>query len=197
MNPGPRRSPDDEAPDDVLAAAAKRGDRDAFARLVGRHGRAVWRVAWALVRNDADADDLAQETFLRAWSAFATFETGRPLRPWLARICTNTAYSLFRARRRRPETALEPLLEAGRQWGTEDDPAAHAERAERDARLAACLAAMSEEHRAVLALRAVRDLSYDEIAAALGVPPGTVMSRLARARAELRRRMDEGEGGAP
>jgi len=183
--------------DDALIAAAQRGDQAAFAEIVGRYQRAVYRVAYALTRNAADADDLAQETFVRAWGAIGRFELGQPLYPWLARIGTNLAYSLFRTRKRRPETPLEPLLEAGRQWGVEDDPAEHAAGSERDERLRACFAQLAPEHQAVLALRALRDLPYDEIALALNVPVGTVMSRLSRARAELRRRMQEGSGDVP
>ena len=184
-------------PDDALIAAAQRGDQAAFAEVVRRYQRAVYRVAYALTRNATDADDLAQETFVRAWGAIGRFEIGQPLYPWLARIGTNLAYSLFRSRKRRPETPLEPLLEAGRQWGVEDDPAEHAARSERDERLRACFEALAPEHQAVLALRAIKDLSYDEIAQALNVPVGTVMSRLSRARADLKRRMQEGSGEAP
>jgi RNA polymerase sigma-70 factor (ECF subfamily) len=181
-------------PDDALIAAAQAGDQAAFGEIVRRYQRAVYRVAWALVRNAADADDLAQETFVRAWGAIGRFDRGLPLYPWLARITTNLAFSLFRSRKRRPETPLEPLLEAGRQWGVEDDPAEHVARDDRATRLRECFAALAPEHQAVLALRTMQDLSYDAIAQALNVPVGTVMSRLSRARAELRRRMQEGTG---
>jgi RNA polymerase sigma-70 factor (ECF subfamily) len=183
-------------PDDALIAAAQRGEQAAFGEIVRRYQRAVYRVAYALTRNASDADDLAQETFVRAWGAIGRFDIGQPLYPWLARICTNQAFSLFRTRKRRPETPLEPLLEAGQQWGMEDDPAEHTARSERDERLRACFEALAPEHQSVLALRAIKDLAYDEIAQALGVPVGTVMSRLSRARAELKRRMQEGSGEA-
>ena len=182
-------------PDDAaLIAAAQRGDRAAFGEIVRRYQRAVHRVAWALTRSDADADDLAQETFVRAWGAIGRFEPGQPLYPWLARIVTNQAFTLFRRRRRRPEVPLEPLLEAGRQWGVEDDPARHAGEREHHARLRACFAELAPEHQAVLALRIVQDLSYDDIARALNLPVGTVMSRLSRARADLRRRLERRTG---
>ena len=192
MKPDPERTLSAGPPDDELIAAAQRGEQSAFAEIVRRYQRAVYRVAYALTRNAADADDLAQETFVRAWGAIGRFERGQPLYPWLARIATNQAYSLFRTRKRRPETPIEPLLEAGMQGGVDDDPAGHAQERERDARLRACFAQLAPEHQAVLALRAVQDLSYDEIARTLGVPIGTVMSRLSRARAELKRRMQEG-----
>jgi RNA polymerase sigma-70 factor (ECF subfamily) len=186
----------DEGPDDAtLVAAAQRGDPAAFGVLVRRHRRGVLRLAWALTHDAATAEDLAQEAFVRAWGAIARFDRSRPLRPWLAAIVTRLAYSLFRRRRRRPETSIETLLESGRDWGVHDDPADHAAHAERDERLRACVAELAPEHRAVLALRAVQDLSYEEIAQALGVPVGTVMSRLSRARAELRRRLAERTGG--
>lgn len=180
--------------DDALVASAQKGSEAAFAEIVRRYQRAVYRVAWALTRNDADADDLAQEAFVRAWGAIGRFEIGQPLYPWLARITTNLAYSLFRRRKRRPETPIEPLLEAGMQFGVEDDPAEHAVTDERNANLRACFAQLSQEHQAVLALRVVQDLSYEEIARALNVPTGTVMSRLARARGALAKLMIERTG---
>ncbi|MEY4069432.1 MAG: hypothetical protein RL721_46 [Candidatus Eisenbacteria bacterium] len=195
MDSAPQRTPDDGPDDDTLLAACQRGDAVAFGVLVRRYQRAVHRLAWSLTRSASDADDLAQETFVRAWRAIGGFELGRPPYPWLARICTNLAFSLFRSRRRRPETAIEPLLERGEQWGVDDDPADHAAASEREQRLRACFARLSPEHQAVLALRVMQDLPYDAIAQALGVPVGTVMSRLSRARTELRRLMEGHEGG--
>ena len=184
-------------PDDAaLVAASQKGDQAAFGEIVRRYQRAIHRLAWSLTRNASDADDLAQETFVRAWGAIGRFETGQPLYPWLARIVTNQAFSLFRHRRRRPETSIEPLVEAGRQWGVEDDPAEHSARGEYHTLLRECFGQLAEEHQVVLALRAVQDLSYDEIASALSVPIGTVMSRLSRARAELKRRLAERAGEA-
>ena len=172
-----------------LLRAAQGGDQAAFGEIVRRYQRAVYRVAYALTRNPGDADDLAQETFVRAWQAIGRFRVGEPLHPWLARIATNLAFSLFRRRRRRPETPLEPLVEAGRQWGVEDDPAGRVEEDERNRNLMSAFAELKPEHQAVLALRVVDEQSYEEIAATLGVPVGTVMSRLSRARAELRTRL--------
>lgn len=168
---------------------AQKGSQRAFGEIVRGYQRAIHRLAWGLTRNAADADDLAQETFVRAWQAIGRFRVGEPLYPWLSRITVNLAYSLHRRRKRRPETALEPLVEAGRQWGVDDDPVDHASRSERDRRLEAAFAELSPEHQAVLALRVVEDLSYEEIAKSLGIPPGTVMSRLSRARADLKARL--------
>ena len=190
MKPEVRRisheSPADEAP---LLQAAQAGDGRAFAELVRRYQRAIYAVAYGFMRSPADADDVAQETFVRAYRALGRFRVGEPLYPWLARIATNAALSQLRSRRRKPETPLEPLLEAGRQWSAGDDPAERAAEAERARHLKEAMAELTPEHQAVLVLRVVEDLSYDEIARTLGVPAGTVMSRLSRARAELRAKL--------
>jgi len=192
MNPSPGRTPSVDSRDETaLVREAQRGDQAAFAEIVRRYQRAVYRTAYALTRNTSDADDLAQETFVRAYRALDRFRVGEPLQPWLMRIATNLAYSLFRSRKRRPESSIEPLIEAGQQWGVEDDPAEHAAHAERHRHLTAAFDTLKPEHQAVLALRVVQDLSYEEIAASLGVPVGTVMSRLSRARVELKARLAE------
>ena len=180
-----------------LVRAAQAGDEAAFAEIVRQYQRPIYRVAYALTRNASDADDLAQETFVRAYQAIGRFRAGEPLHPWLTRIAVNLTYSLFRRRRRRPETSIEPLVEAGRQWASDDDPAERAAESEQHQRLTAAFAGLSHEHQVVLTLRVVEDLSYDEIARALGVPPGTVMSRLSRARAELRSRLQGRSGEGP
>src|SRR5690349_1780007 len=131
MKPAPRRNMGDPADEAALVRAAQGGDQAAFADIVRIHQRGVYRVAWGLVRNAADADDVAQETFVRAFQALGRFRVGEPLFPWLARIAVNQAYSLHRRRRRRPETPLEQLEEAGHQWAVEDDPADHAADRER------------------------------------------------------------------
>jgi RNA polymerase sigma-70 factor (ECF subfamily) len=198
MNGEARRNSFEASVDEAeVVRAAQRGDSAAFAEIVRRYQHAVHRVAYALTRNAADADDLAQETFVRAYRALDRFRAGEPLYPWLARIATNLAFSLFRTRRRRPETALEPLVEAGQQWGVDDDPADRAAEKERQAHMQSAFAALSREHQAVLTLRVVEDLSYEDIARTLGVPIGTVMSRLSRARAELKARLAARTGEKP
>lgn len=190
MEPAARRTHSGGTEEEVgLLRAAQAGDQAAFGELVRRYQRAVYRVAYALTRNASDADDLAQETFVRAYQAIGRFRVGEPLFPWLARIATNQAITLFRRRRRRPETPIEPLIEAGRQWGAEDDPAQAAEQGEHALHLEAAFGELKPEHQVVLALRVIEEQSYEQIAATLRVPVGTVMSRLSRARAELKARL--------
>jgi RNA polymerase sigma-70 factor (ECF subfamily) len=186
-----RKTTSDPREEAGLIAAAQRGDAGAFGMLVRTHQRTIYRLAYGLTRNAADADDLAQETFVRAYQAIGRFRVGEPMQPWLSRIAINLAFSMFRRRKRRPETPLEPLVEAGRQFaGAGEDPADATSRRESQRLVAAAFEQLSNEHRAVLALRVVQDMSYDDIARTLRVPVGTVMSRLSRARAELRAKLD-------
>ena len=195
MNESARRIPSEGSGDeDALVRSAQAGDTRAFAELVRLHRRSIYRICYGITRSHEDADDLAQETFLRAHQALSRFRTGEPLMPWLARIAINQAYSLHRHRKRRPETSLEPLVEAGEQWGVLDDPADHAISAESRRLVAAAFERLGMEHRAVLALRVEHEMSYDDIARTLSIPIGTVMSRLARARAELAKHLESLRG---
>jgi RNA polymerase sigma-70 factor, ECF subfamily len=198
MNPEPRSiSSESQEDESKLVRDAQAGDGRAFAEIVRRYQRAMYRLAYGFVRSPADADDVAQETFVRAYRALGRFRVGEPLYPWLARIASNTALSQLRSRRRRPETPLEPLLEAGQQWGADDDPADHAASEEQARHLREAMAELKPEHQAVLVLRVVEDLSYEEIAKTLAVPAGTVMSRLSRARAELKAKLAARTGEKP
>ena len=103
---------------------------------------------------------------------------------------------MFRRRKRRPETELEPLLEAGRQWASDDDPVEDLAEREQVTHLRECFAELTHEHQAILVLRIVQGLSYEEISRTLNMPIGTVMSRLSRARAELKTRLKARSGDA-
>src|SRR5262245_60286933 len=195
MNPAARRNPiENPAEEADLVRAAQAGDSRAFSEIVRRYQRAVYRVAYGFTRIPADADDLAQETFVRAYQAIGRFRVGEPLYPWLARIASNLALSLLRRRKRRPETPLEPLVEAGRQWGVEEDPGRVVMDREQKEHLNQALSELKPEHQAVLVLRGVEEMSYEEMAKTLNIPLGTVMSRLSRARAELKARLEAKTG---
>ncbi len=189
-----QRTHDGGADDPALVRAAQAGDQAAFGTIVRRYQRAIYRVAYGLTRRAADADDLAQEAFVRAYRAIGTFRADEPLYPWLSRITVNLAYSLFRQRKRRPEAELEPMLEAGHDWASADDTVEQVEGNEQLSQLRASFAELSPEHQAILVLRIMQDQSYDEIARTLNIPIGTVMSRLSRARAELKSRLKARSG---
>lgn len=166
-----------------LLAKARGGNLLAFEEIVKRYERRVYGIALRIVRRHEVADDVAQEAFMRAHQALSTFDLDRPFGPWICRIAANLAINHVRS----PEAREAPLPE-----GHAETPApgrgALDLMLEREAQevLQRALLGLSAEQRAVFALRTFEELSYREIADALGISIGTVMSRLSRARERLR-----------
>ena len=165
--------------DDLLARLARR-DEAAFAELIGRYFDRVYRIAWRVLGGAADAEDVAQEAFLKAWTAPGQIRDGRAIGAWLSRVATNLAFD--RLRRRRPESPAElPDLV---------DPRAAAdralERATLETEVADALAALPDRQRAALVLVHFEGLGNLEAAATLGVSIEAVESLLARARRNLK-----------
>jgi RNA polymerase sigma-70 factor (ECF subfamily) len=143
----------------------------------------VYATALRVARRHDVADDVAQEAFLRAWQALASFDLARPFGPWICRIAANLAVN----RTRSPQAREEPLPDGyGETPALAPDPLAGVLEAEAHSLLERALQKLPAEQRAVFVLRAVEDLSYREIADALDISQGTVMSRLFRAREKLR-----------
>jgi len=182
-----------EAPEADLIARTLAGDADAFATLVRRHRATVVRVAWRILGEKQEAEDVAQEAFVRAYRALATFDRSRPLGPWLYRIAANL--SLNRLKRRRATVPLvggdgEPLPLPD----TAPGPEGHLLQAEAQAQLRREIAALPEHYRRVIELRHLHDLSYQAIADELDVPLSDVKSWLFRARQRLKQRLlEDGE----
>ena len=173
------------ADDTELVRQIGRGDPAALRTLLDRHGSYLFGVAHALTGgNDADAEDLVQETLLAVLGG--TFRGESSLRTWLVRILTNQSGML----RRRPWKRADHVGLDEETHGPAGEPAKQSGSGGVEAKLdlSTMLAALSLEHRQVLVLREMEGLSYEEIAAALHVPRGTVESRLHRAREELRKR---------
>jgi RNA polymerase sigma-70 factor (ECF subfamily) len=158
------------------------GDRDAYAELVRRHAPIALRTA-SLLGAGADAEDVVQESFVKAYSALNLFHQGSAFRPWLLQIVAHETSNLHRsagrrsARERSAWARTEPLLAAD---GL-DDPASAALSTERRAELLHGLAGLSPTYRQVVTCRYLLDLDEAETAVVLGWPPGTVKSRLHRA----------------
>jgi RNA polymerase sigma-70 factor, ECF subfamily len=170
------------ATDDVqLVESARGGDLGAFEELVERHQEVVTRVTARIVGPN-EAADLAQDAFLRAYHRLDRYRGEAPFRAWLLRIAHNTALNALERRRSEP-AGLAP--EGPGATGTPKTPAQRLEERERRERLEQKLRGLRPEHRAVLVLRDVEGLSYDEIASVTEAPLGSVKGRLHRARAEL------------
>lgn len=170
-------------PEAAALAAARRGDRDAQAQLLRHHFARIHALAFRLVGNPEDAEDLAQEGFVRAFRALALYRGEGSFEGWLRRIVVHLAQDRFRARAKREPGALPSDLPGGR------EPYRALEARELRLVLASALDALHPSLRAALLLRTREGLDYDEIAALTGVTPETARTRVMKARKELTRRL--------
>ena len=172
-----------------LARSAAGGNRPAFHALVDRHSKDLFRLAVSLSRNRSDAEDVLQETFVGAYRGLSKFDGRSSVKTWLTQICIRQAAKQWnRSKRARETVAIDG--EGSAAAGGESLARASAEPdADRRMDLTAMIETLPEDHRQVILMREVQGLSYDEIARVLGVPQGTVESRLHRARAGLKQRL--------
>lgn len=179
-------------PDDKdLVRRAKEGDRYSYEVLVSRYKRKLYSVIYRMTRNHHVTDELLQETFLKLYTSIDTYDEQYPFYPWLHRIAVNTTINcLKKESRRQGERSLDEEMEERNVQPVEDrnpfDPEMAAQIKERDSRILAALQEISPTYRTALVLRVFDDLSYQEIADTLKTNIGTVMSRLNRARLQLR-----------
>ena len=185
------------APDQALVERCRQGDPTAFARLVALHESMVFNLAARLIGDAEEAKDVAQDVFLQVYRTLGRFEGRSSLKTWIYRIVVNQCHNRHRWWRRRKKDCSRPLDELtpadqARLVAGDRGPASPYEelrRRERSGRVQAALSSVSFDHRAILLLREVEELSCEAIAATLGIPEGTVKSRLARAREALRVRL--------
>jgi RNA polymerase sigma-70 factor (ECF subfamily) len=187
------RPPDSEA---ALVERARGGDAVAFGALVRAHQDIAFRVACLAGGSAAEAEEAAQDGFVKAWRALPRFRAGAPFRPWLLAIVANEARNRRRAAGRRAGLALRAAEQAAHEPAGLSPEALALSTARRDALLAA-LNELDERDRAVLACRYLLELSEEETAAALGCRRGTVKSRTSRALARMRERVGAEEVMTP
>ena len=172
--------------DDELVRRIRAGDEGAFRELVNRHSDGLYAMAYSALGSAADAEDIVQETFLGAFRRLGAFEGRSAVKTWLVRILLNHVSKLRRSRRVRQAMSLDNqpggVADVRLQSGS---PAAAVESR---VDVKQMLLQLSPEHRDVIVLRELQQMSYDEMAEALRIPRGTVESRLHRARQELKRR---------
>jgi RNA polymerase sigma factor (sigma-70 family) len=172
-----------------LVERAKHGDQDAYGELVHAYQGIAFRTAYLLTGNAADAEDAAQDGFVKAFYALGRFRRGAELRPWLLRIVANEARNRRRSAGRRGKLALRAAA-AAPSGGAAPSPESSLLESERSAALLEALEGLREEERDVLTCRYLLELSEQETAETLGLRRGTVKSRLSRALAHLRERME-------
>ena len=169
-----------------LIERARGGDGSAYSALVREHQETAFRIAYVICGNAADAEEAAQDAFVKAYRALPRFRTGEPLRPWLLAIVANEARNRRRAAGRRAALALRAAGEERSSGEAAASPETTLLAGERRAALLAALGRLGERDRTVIACRHLLELSEAETAAALGVRRGTVKSRLSRALERLR-----------
>jgi RNA polymerase sigma-70 factor (ECF subfamily) len=183
-----------------LVERACRGDRDAFETLVRRYEAKVYHLAYGFVQDRAGADDLAQEIFLKVYLSLEKFHFRSGFGTWLYRLAVNHIKDHLRKTARKREVSLDDVAEAA--FPSADDVLEREEARVRDDRRKAVLqvlATLPQKYRVILTLRDVEGLPYETIAETLAISPGTVDSRLHRARKMLLKKMTpylktEGEG---
>jgi RNA polymerase sigma factor (sigma-70 family) len=172
-----------------LIGRAKRGDTHAYEELVHAHQGIAFRTAYLIAGNAADAEDAAQDGFVKAWRALGRFREGAPFRPWLLQIVANEARNRRRSAGRRAHLALRAATEQP-SGDAAPSPEASLLSAEMRGALLAAVNELPEDQRVVIALRFFAGLSEHEVAEALSLPEGTVKSRSARALNRLRESYD-------
>jgi RNA polymerase sigma-70 factor (ECF subfamily) len=171
----------------ALIQRAQKGDHDAFAALVDEHQRYVYNLALRVVKDEEEALDLAQETFVRAWTALPNFRGQSQFRTWLYRIVTNLCYNrLPNLRRSLNELGDDVISEIPERNLTLNNPAHRSESRELRSYLHKAIDKLDENYRLLLSLRYQDELSYEEIAGTLNLPLGTVKTGLFRAKEKLR-----------
>ena len=179
------------AEDTTLVDRCRRGEDEAWRELVDRFGQKVYSVAYHFTLKREDAEELAQEIFLKIFENLNRYDGSFPLIAWIVSLSRNLCIDRYRRRKREKsfrfvsDDAVLPLLRSA------DDPSAEALRKERTKMLFSALAEIPEDLAEILVLRDLDGLAYDEIGQALELPDGTVKSRLFRARAEVAKKIRE------
>lgn len=178
--------------DGILIEMGKQGNLEAFDMLVRRYESKIYNMAYRFMGNDADAGDLAQETFIRLYKSLPTFRGESAFLTWLYRICANACRDELRKKKRQQEISWDEIscgLEATAKYNNDPLPEEILEQLELKDSIQFCLGSLSEEHRLIIILREIQELSYDEIARVLDCTMGTVKSRLSRARLALKEKV--------
>jgi RNA polymerase sigma-70 factor (ECF subfamily) len=178
-----------------MESAVSRGISDRFEETVLPHLNAAYNLARWLTRNEQDAEDVVQESYLRALRSFDSFQFGRDARAWLLKIVRNTYYTSLQ--RNRPHEVVTQFEEnTPEAISTDADPETALIEKVNTELIRGAIESISLEYREVFILRELEQLSYKEIAQIVDVPLGTVMSRLSRGRKELEMRLRESVGGS-
>jgi len=179
--------PDEDHDEAKLARKAKEGDMNAFESLIKKYQQTIYYLCRRLTGAHQSADDIAQETFIKAYFALATFDENLALYPWLRKIAVNTALNYIKSRKKeKPLGDGEFRLASANFQAGQESPQHYVEREELEEKFRQALETLPPDQKSVFVLRFYESQSYEEIARTLQLAPGTVMSRLNRARRKLK-----------
>ena len=173
-------------PEQTLIRRAQKGDQDAFAALVEEHQQYVYHLALRVLKDENEALDLTQETFVRAWTALPNFRGQSQFRTWLYRITTNLCYNRLPNLRRSLNDLGDDVMEEIPETKV-DNPVYEIESGETRAHLHRAIDELDTNYKLLVTLRYQYELSYDEIASTLNLPLGTVKTGIFRAKEQLRK----------
>lgn len=167
--------------DSIMIERVKKGDMEAYEKLVKKYMKKAYNVALYYTKNPADAWDISQQGFVNAWKGIRRFETGSPFFPWLYTIIKNEALSRHKRERREEDKRNNLPIK------NSDSPEESLEKKEKIRKLQEALSCLDKEKKEIIYLRHYAEMSYKEISEVLGLPEGTIMSRLYYARKALLR----------
>ncbi|WP_066646829.1 RNA polymerase sigma factor [Christensenella timonensis] len=166
---------------------AQKGDSDAFCALIGKYENKIYNIAYKFMQNSFDAQDAAQDAIIKMYGSIRKFSFQSAFSTWMYRVVANTCLDLIR--RRKPSVPMEEYTDAA--VSRDGNPDEQAENNELGRSIRAAVQELSEKYRTVLILKDMEGLKYEEVAEILSITPGTVKSRLFRAREKLRRILEE------
>jgi RNA polymerase sigma-70 factor (ECF subfamily) len=181
------QQPGDDTFEQRAIDAVKRGDASAYDHLVSKYMKRVVSIAWGIVRNAHDAEDLAQEAFVKAYQTIGRFKTGQPFGPWIYRIVTNLSLDVVKHRKRFRHEELRDVEPAARR----DEADLPARSNELSGRIDEAIESLPEMQRIVARLYLVEEFSHTEIAEMTNLSEGTVRSHLSLARGKLKERLSD------
>jgi RNA polymerase sigma-70 factor (ECF subfamily) len=193
---GPGGTPPED-PDAAMVAAVLDGDPEAYRVLVERYERRIYHVVYGMVRSPEDAKDLAQDAFIKAFQNLHRFRLESKFYTWLCRIAMNVAIDHLRKQKHRRHSEFDDSrggsegAQVVRLHSAKDDPAANVARSQLNKTIMDAVETLPDDQKQVLILRELEDMPYKEIAEVLGIPEGTVMSRLYYARRRLQEMLAE------
>lgn len=184
--------------DDALIRRAAQRDERAFEQLMLLHQKAVYNICYRMAGNAEDALDLSQEVFLKLWRTLEQYQFDAAFSTWLYRMTQNACIDFLRRQNRQQHTSLtvcDDEEDAGKEFSVPDPAPLPEERVifnEKQEAIRTAMNALPPDFREILELRVVRNLPYEQIAQIMELPVGTVKSRLARARLQLKKRLEAG-----